>query len=480
MEKIVFFDLSIGGRNRIHDGRDISVADLVKLRLDQDPEIFRAKNFVSDMNAYSFDLFKRSKKWNRAVATMVFCLSGQVPSRQEITEGRTLIENLPKEFKRRAVDRRFVLAFLPYLMSGFRLGPARYQENANSAADMAETVMRLFDPNCRELWTFLCSHREAEIIEPYSLVKKLDFNKLGRALNLSMGLAANSLPRPRKIVWLQQFATARASSSLFPEVFLRYLRRGCVPDLLVLLKRHARQIRSYFALKRTPFIDLELKSLDKYTNEIGSLLSGAYGPDWRAGQNVHLCDVDPVIRRLASSALPDIKRFMPYFGLSRREQAALMDVEAIDRNHQRALQLEKRKFGQGLARLTEESIGWFIQNQRMHISAKALYEAMFYFCCGLKTAAGRSVYLGLERDHSRFQAEALREGYMRGLGGSRLRFSGFPIIFARHNYKEVPGGGLAGISFRQFWRLNQQKANILQGGKKWEDMEESRNRSVWE
>ena len=102
---------------QIPDNTELSVQELVDNAKILSQHTFRSENLIQNFNNLNIDPLARNKtqKWEMAVGTVMYAISGQIPDRVDILRGRQIIERLPKTVKS-DVDLHFVLAYLPYLL----------------------------------------------------------------------------------------------------------------------------------------------------------------------------------------------------------------------------------------------------------------------------------------------------------------------------------------------------------------------------
>lgn len=454
MKTISFFDVSIAQNlDVVSNGCMVDVNLLIKLVSERHPDLFREKKLLSSIDSFDPYGIEKPTYWERAMSTIIFCLSGQVPDRQEVLRGRQIVCQLPKWFKKKHLNWQFVLGFLPYILVGFKTHmDNRFQADSNRVDDVCRFIAQIHDMEEVESTSFLCAHRGFSAKGSHVLIDAIQQEKARKTLHLQMALLANIAKlRIRKIRWYQQGPTAMASSNMFPEMFIQYLTAGKVPDLLVTLGNHLSELVTILG-ESSGSIDVKVASLDLFTTSTCAFLDSQFGSDWRI-TNFESSGTKktPLIEIALDQVIPEIKRLIPFYGSSLANGFLETRQEYLTKNLTRAQELEAEGVSGGLALKTIKAIDWFYYNQLMHVTAKALYEAAFYYVWGQATASQSSrVAFGIDRDHSEYQNSAWNMGYhnTRRLAGNLPT----AILYARRTETEKPGGALKDISFRQFWR----------------------------
>ncbi len=247
MSSVSFFDVSIAqGSSKIPRGDMIDINCLIRSKLSLQAGLFKDLGLLSSIEQFDPYGIEKPKYWERAVATVIYCISGQVPDRQEVLRGRQIICQLPKSFKKKYLDEQFVLGFLPYVLIGFKTHVgSRFQADSNRIDDMCDFILHLYETDHAEITSYLCAHRGFAPSGQHILIDMLKLDNARRTLNLQKAILANVQQlRSRKIRWCQQGPTAMASSNMFPEMFIQYLMAGKVSDLLMLLAKHFDELDS--------------------------------------------------------------------------------------------------------------------------------------------------------------------------------------------------------------------------------------------
>lgn len=143
---IMYFNVSVSERaSDLEDGIIVNINELIAIFASKYKSLFRKEDFV--YNVRDFDLLgvDRPMQWERIMKTILFCLSGQIPSRQEVLRGRQIIYQFPKWFRGRYVDKRFVLGFLPYILIGFKSHISdRFVSDSNCLKDICSCIMHFY------------------------------------------------------------------------------------------------------------------------------------------------------------------------------------------------------------------------------------------------------------------------------------------------------------------------------------------------
>jgi hypothetical protein len=350
-----------------------------------------------------------------------------------------------------------VFGLLPYILVGMKTHiDGSFQEGSNRAEDIAAFLVNLLNLSDVQIESYLCAHRGHSAGGLHVLLTSTHEVKIRKAINLQLGILANVQNlKHRKILWYQQGPTAKASSNMFPEMFLEYLHSGKIPDMLSLLEEHFKEVDLLLVDSSTDTgIDAHLCNLDVHTAHVYRYLGENYGTDWRLNDygSIDVSRKDVLAEIALDSTLPEVRRFMPFFDKPNKLKVEGRQ-ELMSKNMARARMLDSGN-QENLARRTASAIDWFFYDQTMHISAKALYETVFFYLWGFETATHKErCPIGVSRDHAEFQHDAWALGY---LDACKNELDGLvsanSVLYMRRTTKEKIGGALKDTSFRQFWR----------------------------
>ncbi len=455
MSQMSFFDVSVAqGSNQIPSGDMIDINCLIRSKLSLQADLFKGLGLLSSIEHFDPYGIEKPMYWEKVMMTIIHCLSGQIPDRQEVLRGRQIICQLPKFFKKKYLDEQFVVSFLPYVLIGFKTHvEGRFQADSNRIDELCNFIVHLYETDHAEVTSYLCAHRGFAPSGQHVLIDALKLGMARRTLNLQKAILANVRQlKSRKIRWCQQGPTAMASSNMFPEMFIQYLMAGKVPDLLVLLGKHFNELNSLSLGEHSGLVDFKVANLDVFTVSTHAFLDSQFGVDWRITDfESGGAQKTPLVRIALDQVMPEIRRLIPFYGSSLAENFLETRQECLKRNLARAQEIEADGLAKNIVIRTLKAIDWFYYNQLMHITAKALYEAAFFYVWGQTTASQRNrIAVGIDRDHAGYQSSAWSLGYTENRDG--LGNPPTSIIYARRNQNEIPGSALRDISFRQFWR----------------------------
>lgn len=454
-EKIQFFDVSVNRKleSKIPSNTELTIQELAEEARNLNSLIFDSENFVRDMANFNIDPLARSKthKWEMAVGTIMYAISGQIPDRMDILRGRQIIERLPKTLKS-DLDLHFSLSYLPYVLVGFNLDHRdKHVEEANKITNAVSFISHTYNNDVVNCWSFLCAHREATIKRPMTLVDEIVEDRVIRAINLELGILSNANLDSASITWKQQQATEKAASNMFPDIFINYMNKGKISDLLLLLDSHFCGVESILQSKSTEKLKLSLGGQDSYTSLLENELEIRYGKSWKDLKNSKDYigeDVFGILEIADQLTSKEIARLKVHFEVSDETAWKAEIKELIRKNLERAQHLEsvgkKLSSNISLTETTTSAIEWFMRNQDMTFFAKSIYETMFYFYWGQISVKNNQVGIGIDRDYGSFQIRSWEAGYGKKNTG--------PILYARRTESEKAGGRLREISYRQFWR----------------------------
>ncbi|MER7916346.1 MULTISPECIES: hypothetical protein [unclassified Streptomyces] len=224
---------------------------------------------------------KRPRRWEAAIAAMIYAASGQVALREEIVKGRELLDRLPKP-DRSALTVSRVLALVPAMIAGFRLsrqGEAfnpeanRYREGARFLSVLLEERPAL------EVGIGLCAHR-AGVSNPL-MPEHVSSTGAHRMVAFVAALLDNSRAGRRTVSVSQQTATDRAAGTVNSLVFRHYALEGKPEHLLRAVDQHADDIRAVLARHDTVSATrFGFTPLDPFSELVERDMEEVFGPDW--------------------------------------------------------------------------------------------------------------------------------------------------------------------------------------------------------
>ena len=443
MERIKYYDVSINQSLSFLSGKEVELTDLSRQKKLENPKLFVSNGYIDDISSFDFDPLgiKHSSRWEKVVATMIYAISDQIPNREEVKKGRQIIEHLPKNIKQK-VDRQFVLGFLPYFLTGFNFHLDNvFVTDSNFIDDGVSFITEIYGKPSVHTWSLLCAHRESHKVKILSLRDHIHETKVLRALNLELGLLANAQIGRQTIDWYQQTPTLRASSNMFPEIFINYLKTSRIGDLMKILKLHQDETGRLMNIITSNNVHLNLIPLDSFTSLVETFLNERYGNRWRESQVIQSKN-DTLVNIAYQATMPEVSRLMPFYECSvdrikELEEYRSSNLKAVhDKNDQK---------------LINEVFNWFIESQQMTKFGKALYDTAFYYLWGCLSATKGIVSIGIDRDHENYQYSAFRQGYIESSSTKTQTYS-IPFVYARRVGEEKPKEILRYISFRQFWR----------------------------
>jgi len=455
MHSIVYFDLSPKkSRMGFKNGVRIDLEDIISRVIQSYPDVFALQDLPTILGRTTFE---PTRQWQDVLQAVLLAITGLKASIDELRVMRSLLYTLPSEYKRSFTDPWQSIGLIAYLLIGFRMHIVdRHKEDSNSVNDLARFISLLRSSSEAHVSSFLCSHRGKSIPGGSWLadVEEVPREKIHRAISLQLALLANaSHLKERSISWVQQGPSPFASSTIFPELFLRYAEQGLVPDMLLTLAKQERFIQQEIEAGNPTSIRVNLISIDPFLVSVLRFMRGTFGRKWRTTD--FLVSRSPrmgIVDIALTSALPEVMRLMPFYANSKTKQRIADEDRYLQRNLDRAVDLpESHLMSRDKIRsFTKQTIRLFALNQGMHPSAKAVYETVFYYLWGRRCAQkSGSFAIGLDRDHSRFQQEAWELGYEEG---REERCRGVVLYARRVERVSDHGSMLNDLSFRQFWR----------------------------
>jgi hypothetical protein len=337
---------------------------------------------------------------------------------------------LPKYLKK-DIGHDLVFYLIPVILIGFKLHTKDiFCSDSNSVQQAASFIEKIWRKKNLNLYVYLCAHRgHGTETRKHCLVEHIPENFLDSSFWLVSSLVkASQLDTHSRITIQQQEASVMTSMSMFPAMFVEYAKRGEVENMLNLINRHTSLISKKALLATEPHkMEIICEGLDTHTLQVMHLLEMRYGKEWRQLSFKTVSANDPFVAIAHRHGLPQVQRYS-------------LGWELLITEAQKSAEIH-----QG-SKLANECLQWFLNHMQLTREAKALYEVCFYYVLGNKIASEQGIYLGLERDHTKLQYDALNLG----MGNT----ANAAYLYARRTKDALTqeGIGLSKISFRQFWR----------------------------
>jgi len=454
---IHFYDVSPSQELAHLNGHVMTIVELynycMKLRKVKPPLKFD-ENQLASMHFHPYGAGEYGwRRWSTYFQTAVQLISGHTPNKEEIQVAKGFVMKSSKHFKRRHIDHKFVMCFLPYLFIGFNShNLPRFIENSNSVRDVRTFVETLFLSRKVLFTSFLCSHRDPQTKPGESinlLQSHIPASKVRRSAAMLFGLIHNAHDELHgKVIYLQQSASSYATSSIFPEVTVEYLEKGRAYEMLDRLRYQYSLVGQTLQSIHGDRVSAKLVPLDALSWRLESFLKKRFGPNWRQ-RNYHTLTEsrDPIVKIGIRSVLPSIRRMMPFFSGDFQSSFLERGKEILENNRAAAFE----KGGTKERQIVGSAVAQFLQQHDMNAGAKAVHEAAFYYLWGQYCGKARNVFaIGFDRDHGEYQNRAWRLG----AESNKYRFGSYQTapLYARRNPNGREHGALGDLSFRQFWR----------------------------
>lgn len=455
--KICFYDVSLAQDLAHLNGQIMTLNELydhhLKSRKDWPQLVLNKDAFSSmDFHPYRFEGDK-GRSWGAYFTTAIQLISGHQPSREEIKITQEYVRQLPNEFKRAYVTQRFIVGFLAYLLVGFKAHTGSvFISESNAINTLVEFTKSLFNSKKVLFTSFLCSHRDPKVgVELNLLQSCIPAEKIRRVGALTLAIMRNASEHIRGgSIFLQQSVTPYATSSIFPEVTVRYLEEGRTYEMLDRLDYQFSLVKGVFKELSNQYVHTTLVTLDVLTIRIEKFLKMRFGEGWRRIDfTSSTYEHDSIVQIAVDMALPGIKRMMPFFSGDFQQKFIARKNEIVERNC--AIAREVR--GGNSDVLIKKVIEWFMLQHSMTISAKAVYETVFYYLWGSYCGRSKAVFaIGFDREHDQFQHFAWELGVEEQVRGSIEKQN--QVLYTRRNPNGRVYGALSDLSFRQFWRYD--------------------------
>ena len=420
------------------------------------PKLPLTQEEYREMNFHPYGVDRGGwKSWTQYFSTTCQILSGHAPAKEEVKVIREFIRRLPNEFKRSHVSQNFVLAYVSYLFIGFKSHlPTGFGHDSNSVNSMVDFTLSLCAQNRVLFTSFLCAHRDPapKPGEPLNLLQsRIPPEKIRKAASLVLAISHNASGTTYgNAIFLQQGVSYAATSSIFPEVSVEYFSDARAYEMLNRLAHQRSLVETTLKALRGDRVKARLVSLDVLTGRIERFLKNRFGANWRQlNFKDYAYEDDPIVQVAIHMALPDVERMMPFFSGDFQQSFMAKKAEILKINQETAMQ----NGGPEMVSKVTQVIKWFMRQHSMTISAKAVYEATFYYLWGRYCGMHSGAYaIGFDRDHDRFQHFAWQRGCL-SVADPESQQQTVPL-YARRNPSGRERGALVDLSFRQFWRYD--------------------------
>lgn len=442
--EIKYFDISHLQNSLFENSASVHPDELIDRAREENPEVFEQEDFlnpeesIEDVESSAKVHFQDDIK--RGMASLIYSLSGQVPSERE----RNLIFSSTHELQNYFDDTEeadflesqdFVFGALPYFFSGFGVKDQKWSRNdVNSQENFISTVSHFLDQDEPEISSFLCAQkRQREGDAEQALTGEVYRNGQSRAFNLLKGISSHMPVETAQVTFYHPTATYEGLISIFPKIITETAERGELGDVTDLLRSQSEDFARIARENSEDFVEFETDSIDDHVQSVYGEMERRIGSDYRelsTSELESLADEEYLFEVARNSTLPEVERLMPFYKEPGSEEE-IVDSEVID-------EVEDPEMKRALQFYTEP----------MSKASKAVAETVFYYKWGEMARDEEGIAIGLERDHEDFQTLAFQYGHGRDY---KLNHHA-PLLYARRSNVDEPGETLHKTSLRQFWR----------------------------
>jgi hypothetical protein len=366
------------------------------------------------------------QRWEQTIGTLIFSISGQLPTREDTKKARQLYEALPRDV-RRSLGPELVFGSLPYLITACKVNLGKSNQNGTNSLDNVVNFSKgLLSDDPIFMRSYFCAHKERRVIAPDMLRASVQEEGARRAVYLVNGLVKNSPNACGRVNWHHARGTPFGMNTVFPNIFLNYVDQGILPQLGETIDRHYQEMGDLFLQYGEEGVDFFLDDVNFLFSNAERTCEGKFGSEWRS---ITESDIeDSALLELVQSATNTFQRFLSTDQLE----------GAVSENGLRYLERVNDD-------KVKETIRLFRMNSEMSLTARSLIDVMFYQSWGELAKEESSIAFGLDRDHECHQVRAFSRGYSGGYS---------PIVYARETFDEktIEMEGLNHLALRQFWR----------------------------
>jgi hypothetical protein len=451
MEKIIYFNLSNRTNWNIYtrDNSEVYIVDLFNNFKNDTVFIQEYLPVLNGIDLESIDPLglNKPKKWETVVAALIYCISGIIPRREDVLIGRQILFELDKDIKKnRKLMQKISFCLMPYILICFKvhLG-SKFQQDSNNIKTVVNFVETVVSEKITSLSSLLCTHRGNPLITgKHSLIQSLEADKIIKVLNIQKALLSNSHHTCTPIDWYQQFPTEFISLNMLPDMFFNYLEKKDISELFRLVEKHKIQMELIFNnVSQNSGVLASINSLDYFIIQAINFMNNKYGFFWRS---IDFSSKEYLNDKLVSVALNEtlesISRHMIFHDNCNLQKKLVTDIQLLAKeNLYKNFKIDVKN-----QILIAKSIDNFILEQSATISARAMYETVFYYTWGEYCAKKRVLAVGIDRDHAPYQINSWNSGFFMS---NQVKNN---LLYARRSDHSENPTLLKYYNIRQFWR----------------------------
>lgn len=439
--EIEYYDLRQESEPLFEDGAEVTPEELIETAQEANSDIFQDHDLVSasEFSEIEPEPYKDRNDWQRAMDTLIFSVSGQVPSDRESNLNMSATEEMRQYFdgtdrNQKSMSEKFVFGTLPYLFTGFGFKDQKWSKSdVNNFETFITFSDRLMAEEPVKASSFLCAHKKKREEEVHSLTDDIVEEDAANTLNMLRGVFANSYNTEAEVDFYQPGTSHQGLLSIFPGVIVKTAERGELDEIADLLDQQMRQMESLTDQYSNSSVQFQVNDVDDHFDDVHREAEARLGEDYRSLSSEELdklADEGFLYRIAREETLPEVERLMPFYK-EPGSRESIIEPEAVQN-------VEDEEIRDALE----------FYEEPMSAASKAFLETLFYHVWGEKCRENEELAIGLERDHALYQTKAFHYGH-----GDEWKMHHYaPHLYARRNNEVEENGNLHEISFRQFWR----------------------------
>ncbi|HCT64496.1 MAG TPA: hypothetical protein DIC60_04390 [Lachnospiraceae bacterium] len=428
---------NLGGKNNIGlpNGK-VSAKELLcekkRITNNKDAKLNELISFNLDLGSISHIPQNNPYKWEQALSTLVYIITGIVPNREEVLRCRQLYELLGKADRKRMTP-EVLFGTFPYLAIAFKMNiEGKSHKGINILSNAIEFTSKLLQTDYLKINSFLCVQEERNDVGNKTVKNKIKEESVIKALNIFKGIIKNSPCQKGEVNWACSGGSEEGLSSLYPSIFTNYTNNEMLDNLKGYLNKHISDIDQVFKDNCEDGISLKIKNLDEFNKLVKKNCYTIFGSNF---EKLDIIDVNnKELKNLILEAKRSLKRLEVYYN-----QQSVFN----EKNERYIGQLEDQDI-KNAARL-------FKKSSSMTFIAKVAMEVIFYYTWGVEARKENSIALGLSADHNSYQSAAFALGYRDSYHQASPILYGRSTIIEDGNERTTGEKGLNTFSLRQFW-----------------------------